>query len=113
MKLGVEEGWRTLECAAGSVLLHVLHPAVPLIYKLLLSLNVLEHEPSFTRQRDIVRIDLAELSVELKDAWQPLLRLIGSVLSFEVLAKVVVDQVVFENTDQVSGLVVHDVAGQL
>lgn len=45
--------------------------------------------------------------IELKDSWQPILSFFELVEAFEVLGKVVKDQVLFEDGDDVPLLVIH------
>jgi len=71
----------------------------------LLSLNVLEHEFGFW-ERNIVGENFAILLVELEDFGKSLVCFCESIESLQELTHVIIDQVVFEYTDNVGVFVV-------
>ena len=78
----------------------------------LLALDVLEHV-LVLREHHVVGEHLRVLFVELEDLGQTHLGLLGGVAALEELAHVVVDEVVLEDGDQPSGLVVDYVVYDL
>ena len=78
------------------LLLPLLDAPILLVDQLLLPLNVLEHEPTLLRKCHVVRVHARVLLVELEDAWQSIFGLMESIAPLQVLAEIIVDQIVFE-----------------
>jgi len=80
-----------------------------LIYQFLLPLNVFKHV-LILGQAHIVGEDFGVVIVELEDSWQSLMCLHHRIKSFQVLREVVINEVFFEDCDQVPLFIVHDIS---
>lgn len=85
---------------------------MPLVYELLLAFNILEHVLAFG-DADVIWKHLRVVIVEFEDSWKSVLSLLIGIKALEVFREIVKDKVFFEDRNDVSLLIIHDICGYL